>query len=599
MLLFARVSFLRHISCAPSYLFLRRLFAHLFHPSLFHAPQTILIFTCFAFCCAAITGSPFFSSAVFDSDPPIGSDGGDGSSRGTKTKAPLVDSSLLRFLSAQKKGAAVIDVEDVTSGGPSSDISSEVAGETSEITSSVALEEEETINGGADTAAVATTAAATTSSGAPVLEPTMASNAVDGQYNAQRVSQDLMAVGAEEEVAAEAGRVVQQHALNRVMRRNVQRFLRERDEVWSATSQAAAATIGAATNGASDDISDVQRKDAVSAADATEQIQRSRGLAAVLEELTEAGLTGRDIAAILAHTPSVAFMSASDTLRPILDKTSRLLSDTLKLRKYDARKVLRTCPGLLTGHGSKSAEEVVTLMSSLGVSAKSLGRDKVTLPRLLSRSPAAIFRLTVFLSGRTVRMRPENVGALIRKPACADLLDAVAPVEPLNRMETSEIMADLDPISLLANNEDRAQAQALSRRQRVDDAYRTMTDTAATLCRNVGVQNLASMIAASPGVLLLNMSQFTSVVDFLTDVGVDEDDVPIIMQSYPALIEADLAKLEQTVAYLKALGVKEDSLGGIFRAFPSLLLLDVEKDMMPVVSFLKEIGVVNIGRFIT
>lgn len=337
----------------------------------------------------------------------------------------------------------------------------------------------------------------------------------------------------------------------------------------------------------------------VSVSETTEQIQRSRGLAAVLEELTEAGLTGRDIAAILAHTPSVAFMSATDTLRPILDKTFGLLSDTLKLRKYDARKVLRTCPGLLTSHGSKSAEEVVTLMSSLGVSAKSLGRDKVALPRLLSRSPAAIFRLTVFLSGRTVRMRPENVGALIRKPACADLLDAVAPVEPLNRMETSEIMADLDPISLLANNEDRAQAQALSRRQRVDDAYRTMTDTAATLCRNVGVQNLASMIAASPGVLLLDMSQFTSVVDFLTDVGVDEDDVPIIMQSFPALIEADLAKLEETVAYLKALGVQENSLGGIFRAFPSLLLLDVQEDMTPVVSFLKGIGVVNIGRFIT
>lgn len=188
----------------------------------------------------------------------------------------------------------------------------------------------------------------------------------------------------------------------------------------------------------------MSKKDVVSVSETTEQIQRSRGLAAVLEELTEAGLTGRDIAAILAHTPSVAFMSATDTLRPILDKTFGLLSDTLKLRKYDARKVLRTCPGLLTGHGSKSAEEVVTLMSSLGVSAKSLGRDKVALPRLLSRSPAAIFRLTVFLSGRTVRMRPENVGALIRKPACADLLDAVAPVEPLNRMETSEIMADLD-----------------------------------------------------------------------------------------------------------------------------------------------------------
>ena len=554
---------------------------------------------------AAIPGSPFFSSAVFDSDPPIGSGDGDGGSGGgvsartkTKSKAPLVDSSLLRFLSAQKKGAAtVIDVEDVTTnGGSSLEISSENAGESLEIMSSVAVEEER-ISGGADTpaAAVATTSA-TTSSGAPVLGPTMASNAVDdGQYNAQRVAQDLMAIGAEEEGAAEAGRVVQQQALNRVMRRNVQRFLRERDEVWSATSQAAT------TNGVSYDNSDVtQRKDVASASDTTEQrIQRSRGLAAVLKELTEAGLTGRDIAAILTHTPSVAFMSTTDTLRPILDKTFGLLSDTLKLRKYDARKVLRTCPGLLTGHGSKSAEEVVTLMSSLGVSAKSLGRDKVALPRLLSRSPAAIFRLTVFLSGRTVRMRPENVGALIRKPACADLLDAVAPVEPLNRMETSEIMADLDPISLLANSDDRAQAQALSRRQRVDDAYRTMTETAATLCRNVGVQNLASMIAASPGVLLLDMSQFTSVVDFLTDAGVDEDDVPIIMQSYPALIEADLAKLEETVAYLKALGVQENSLGGIFRAFPSLLLLDVQEDMTPVVSFLKEIGVVNIGRFIT
>lgn len=555
---------------------------------------------------AAIPGGPFFSSAVFDGDPPIGSgDGGyGGGDARTKTKArtpkaPLVDSSLLRFLSAQKRGAAVIDIEEVTANGSVSDDKAVVA-ETALLSqiNSVALEEER-ISGGQDTAAsVASATTDSATSGAPVLEPTMASSAAahDGQYNAQRVAQDLVDVyGVEEGSAAEAGRVVQQHALDRAMRRNVQRFLRERDEVWSASAE----FTGATTNGVLRDASEVQRVETISNSNASEQTQRSRGLAAVLEELAEAGLTGKDIAAILTHTPSVAFMSASDTLRPILEQTFALLSDTLKLRKYDARKVLRTCPGLLTGHGSKSAEEVVTLMSSLGVSAKSLGRDKVALPRLLSRSPAAIFRLAVFLSGRTVRMRPENVGALIRKPACADLLDFVAPVEPLNRVETSEIMADLDPISLLANNDDCAQAQALLRRQRVDDAYRTMTETAATLCRNVGVQNLDSMIAASPGVLLLDMSQFTSVVDFLTEVGVHEDDVPIIMQSYPALIEADLANLEQTVEYLRSLGVQDDSLGGIFRAFPSLLLLDVETDMMPVVSFLKELGVVNIGRFIT
>ena len=538
---------------------------------------------------------------MFDGDPPIGSgDGGRDARTKTKTaKAPLVDSSLLRFLSAQKRGAAVIDIEEVTANGSVSDDYAAVA-ETASLSqiNSVALEEDR-ISGGKDVAAsVASATTDSATSGAPVLEPTMASSAAahDGQYNAQRVAQDLIDVyGAEKEAAMEAGRVVQQHALDRAMRRNVQRFLRERDEVWSASAE----FTGATTNGALRDASEAQAVETISNSDASEQIQRSRGLAAVLEELAEAGLTGKDIAAILTHTPSVAFMSASDTLLPILGRTFALLSDTLKLRKYDARKVLRTCPGLLTGHGSKSAEEVVTLMSSLGVSAKSLGRDKVALPRLLSRSPAAIFRLAVFLSGRTVRMRPENVGALIRKPACADLLDAVAPVEPLNRMEISEFLADLDPISLLANNDDRVQAQALLRRQRVDDAYRTMTETAATLCHNVGVQNLASMIAASPGVLLLDMSQFTSVVDFLADVGVDEEDVPIIMQSYPALIEADLANLEQTVAYLRSLGVQDDSLGGIFRAFPSLLLLDVEIDMMPVVSFLKEIGVVNIGRFIT
>ena len=547
---------------------------------------------------------------MFDGDPPIGSgDGGRDARTKTKTaKAPLVDSSLLRFLSAQKRGAAVIDIEEVTANGSVSDDYAAVA-ETASLSqiNSVALEEDR-ISGGQDTAAsVASATTDSTTSAAPVLEPTMASSAAahDGQYNAQRVAQDLIDVyGAEKEAAMEAGRVVQQHALDRAMRRNVQRFLRERDEVWSAAASAVSVSVsaeftGATTNGALRDASEAQAVETISNSDASEQIQRSRGLAAVLEELAEAGLTGKDIAAILTHTPSVAFMSASDTLLPILGRTFALLSDTLKLRKYDARKVLRTCPGLLTGHGSKSAEEVVTLMSSLGVSAKSLGRDKVALPRLLSRSPAAIFRLAVFLSGRTVRMGPENVGALIRKPACADLLDAVAPVEPLNRMEISEFLADLDPISLLANNDDRAQAQALLQRQRVDDAYRTMTETAATLCHNVGVQNLASMIAASPGVLLLDMSQFTSVVDFLADVGVDEEDVPIIMQSYPALIEADLANLEQTVAYLRSLGVQDDSLGGIFRAFPSLLLLDVEIDMMPVVSFLKEIGVVNIGRFIT
>ena len=106
----------------------------------------------------------------------------------------------------------------------------------------------------------------------------------DGQYNAQRVAQDLIDVyGAEEGSAAEAGRVVQQQALDRAMRRNVQRFLRERDEVWSASAE----FTGATTNGALRDASEVQAE-TITNSDASEQIQRSRGLAAVLEELRAA-----------------------------------------------------------------------------------------------------------------------------------------------------------------------------------------------------------------------------------------------------------------------------------------------------------------------
>merc|ERR1740136_228070 len=90
-----------------------------------------------------------------------------------------------------------------------------------------------------------------------------------------------------------------------------------------------------------------------------------------------------------------------------------------------------TCPGLLTKRGSSSAEEVINILSSLHVSPGSLARDKASLPKLLSCSPAALFRLIAFLSGDAVRMPVDKIGPFIRRSECSSLLDRVAPLPRL------------------------------------------------------------------------------------------------------------------------------------------------------------------------
>ena len=78
-----------------------------------------------------------------------------------------------------------------------------------------------------------------------------------------------------------------------------------------------------------------------------------------------------------------------------------------------------------------------------------------------------------------------------------------------------------------------------------------------------------------------------------------KDDIAKAISTYPTLLEQDVSKVVDVIEFLLALGVDEDSLPSILRSFPATLLLDIEKDMMPVVSFLRSIGVRNVGRFIT
>mgnify|MGYP006212359831 CR=1 FL=1 len=82
------------------------------------------------------------------------------------------------------------------------------------------------------------------------------------------------------------------------------------------------------------------------------------------------------------------------------------------------------------------------------------------------------------------------------------------------------------------------------------------------------------------------------------DLGIWEDDLPSVLQLYPVLLGTKLSQLQRVVRFLKSLDIEEENMASIFRAFPALLTMDIEQQMIPVIHFLQEIGIANLGRFI-
>lgn len=412
-----------------------------------------------------------------------------------------------------------------------------------------------------------------------------------GQYNRNRVAQKLMEMGVTDEAAAHAaGEMVQEYALARTARRCVRTFLRQRDVDW-----------------ANQDLPVFER---VSNTTVLEY-----GFQDILNVFEEFGLSGTDVAAILTHTPSLAFMMPKrrhgnssvtelngETLEETLSRAySNLLCGDFKLRKYDARKVLRSSPGLLTMRGSRNAAHVVSMLSKLGVSASSIARDKNSLPVLLSRSPAALFRLVAFLSSDAVRMPLDRIGPLLRRRECTDLLNAVAPVPPsLEGMQASAedgINGNHDTVASAAS----WGIDSEERRERINYTYLRMSTTAWTLRHEIGSADLGKIVAAYPSVLLLDANdQILPAASYLMEeLGIWKDDLARVLQLYPALLGVEVTDMRAIVEYMLSLGVAEESLASIFRSFPALLTLSLKNDMIPVVEFLRSIGLTNIGRFVT
>jgi len=266
--------------------------------------------------------------------------------------------------------------------------------------------------------------------------------------------------------------------------------------------------------------------------------------------------------------------------------------------------IVRTCPGLLTKKGSKAAKDVSNILFSLGVTATSLSRDKSVLVSLLSRSPQMIFRLVAFLSSDYIQMPLENIGPLIRRMESQKLLDAVAPIsyslvspsllkaqQPSNGTEFVSPSLTLD--SFLTNDKAR-------RSKIIDETYKNMTLTATFLAKEIGISDVGKVISSYPSALLLDTdTQIRPCLEFLISIGIDSDEIPRVIESFPSLLAANVTNMEMVTQYLTSLEVSPDIFGNIVRAFPSILTLSVEEKMIPVVDFLRQIGVTNIGRFVT
>jgi len=457
-----------------------------------------------------------------------------------------------------------------------------------------------------------------------------------GQFNSNRVARLLMSCKVDETTALKTGQIVQDHVLARTARRRVRDFLKKRDVEWvqSNNNNDNNGVVDVNVNAAADvddsddyEYGDVDAVDSVVAAAAASSLSAfpDYGLQDVINLLLDFGLTGKDIAAILTQSPSVALMMprrttttttttggvpqqqqqlkredddvGGETLEETMIRAfDGVLLETLQLRRYDARKVLRTCPGLLTLKGSKRAANVVTLMTSLGVSVSAIAREKAALPVLLSRAPSGMFRLVAFLASDAVRMGIQGIGPLLRRKECVELLNVVAPVPGMDEPSSSSANDMNDKISskVWSRNSE-------LRRDRINDVYRNMTKTAWTLRNQIGTEDLGKVVSAYPSVLLLDAeTQILPAAAYLmNELGIFEDDLPKVLQLYPILLVQRREDMERNVNYLKSLGVEDESLPSMFRAFPALLTMDIENTMMPVVNFLNEIGIVNVGKFIT
>lgn len=242
-------------------------------------------------------------------------------------------------------------------------------------------------------------------------------------------------------------------------------------------------------------------------------------------------------------------------------------------------------------------------MVSLGSSTNAIARDKSSLPTLLSRSPALIFRLVAFLSSAQIQLPLDAIGPILRQKQSREMLDVVAPLrKPLS------LDNEIDEITSKNLTDTEAESEILGyfkldstmRQQNIERGYQSMEAVANVLRFSAGIRDFRKILSSHPHVFFSNATYIISVTSFLKEeAGMTREDVAKVIQTFPLLLEQDVDTMRAVVEHLQLLEVDEDALPAILRSFPATLMLDIESDINPVVDFLRDIGVRNIGRFVT
>lgn len=183
------------------------------------------------------------------------------------------------------------------------------------------------------------------------------------------------------------------------------------------------------------------------------------------------------------------------------------------------------------------------------------------------------------------------------------MLDAVAPLR-----KPVSLGGELDEITNKNLTNTEAESEILGyfkldntmRQQQIERGYQSMEAVANVLRLKAGIRDFRKILSSYPHAFFLNVTNIISVTQFLKeDVGMSREDVAKAIQSFPTLLEQDVTKMREVVEQLQMLEVDDESLPSMLRSFPATLLLDTKSNIDPVVEFLREIGVRNVGRFVT
>lgn len=268
-----------------------------------------------------------------------------------------------------------------------------------------------------------------------------------------------------------------------------------------------------------------------------------------LDMLGESGLEGPDIAGILSACPELS--NKAQAVSAV--QTLTILQNTFELRRYDLRRIARSEPTILL---KSDLTETLQALNDMKLSGKNLKLTLLRWPKILTYSTTTILNLRGFLSHPQVGFKEDQIGSLVRKAPW--LLDG--------NLETQ-----MGPV------------------------VRFLT--------KLQVRRIETVIRAYPQVLLTDVkTELLPRIEFLMKyLNLSLADASSVIGAFPLVLGLDVeTRMRPAVMYLSndRLGIAPESVSKIFRSFPSLLGLDTVEHFDVSVSFLQEIGVENIGRFV-